>query len=141
MSHKLPSTLKRSVLALCCGLLSLAAVLLPASGPLPSQARPQTNVHVGSETLQLAPDAKPEGLEVTVGMQVKNIYELNLATQSFLAEGWYWLSWGDNVQAVLERLKIEPSQMVEFSNEIELGEYSVSEVLPEGIKIKPDATH
>ena len=141
MSHKLPSTLKRSVLALCCGLLSLAAVLLPASGPLPSQASTQANVQAGSTTIQLAPDAEPEGLEVTVGIQVKNIYDLSLATQSFMVEGWYWLNWGDDVQALLERLKIEPSQMVEFTNEIEPGQFSVSEVLPERVQIRPDATH
>jgi len=137
MSHKLPPSLKRGVLALCCGLLSLAAVLLHATGPLPSQAI----TPAGSTTVQLAPDAKPEGLEVTVGIQVKNIYDLSLATQSFLAEGWYWLNWGDDVQALLERLKIEPSQMVEFANEIEPVGFSMSEVLPERVQIRPDATH
>jgi hypothetical protein len=127
--------------ALLIGLLSLAAVLLPAHGPLPSQASSTANVQAGSETMQLAPDAKPKGLVVTVGIQVKNIYDLSLATQSFLADGWYWLNWGDDVQAVLERLKIEPSQMVDFTNEIEPGSYSVSEVLPENVQIRPDAPH
>ncbi|WP_254994742.1 hypothetical protein [Cyanobium sp. Aljojuca 7D2] len=78
---------------------------------------------------------------MTVGIQVRNLYDLSLANQSFLAEGWYWLNWGDDVQAVLERLKIEPSEIVEFSNEIEPGSYRVSEVLPENVQFRPDAPH
>lgn len=141
MLRKLFPRLKRRTLLLVIGLLSLVAVLLPASSPPSALARPLTREMAGSETIQLAADAKPEGMVVDVGLQVKNIYDLSLATQSFLAEGWYWLNWGDDVQAALERLKLEPAQMVEFANEIELGQFSVSEVLPESVQIRPNAPH
>jgi len=140
--RNLASSLKRTTLLLLIGLLSLAAVLVPASvSTLSSQARVESTVEAGSKTFELAPDAKPTGITVTVGMQVQNIYDLNLADQSFLADGWYWLNWGDDVQAALDKLKIEPGQIVEFANEIEPAQYSQAEILPEKIKLQPDAPH
>lgn len=144
MFRKLSAVAKRSFLVLLISLLSMIAVLLPSS--MPSQgsaglASTPTDVHAGSQTVELPPDAKPDGMVVNVGLQVKNIYDLSLADQSFLAEGWYWLNWGDDVQATLERLKLEPSQMVEFTNEIEPGQFSVSEVLPETVQLRADAVH
>ena len=71
------------------------------------------------------------GLVVDVGMHVRNLYDLSLVDQSFLAEGWYWYQWGDDVQAVLNRLNINPDDLLELSNEIELGQYSSREILPQ----------
>ena len=139
--HKLPPSSKRLVVLVLSSLLCLAAVLLPTSGLLLSKAQGLSEVQTGSKTVELAPDAKTEGMEVNVGIQLKNIYDLNLASQSFLAEGWYWLSWNDEVQAVLESLKIEPTQMIEFPNEIEAGQFSVNEVLPEEVKVKSGTPH
>jgi hypothetical protein len=139
--HKLPPSSKRLVVLVLSSLLCLAAVLLPTSGLLLSKAQGLSDVQTGSKTVELAPDAKTEGMEVNVGIQLKNIYDLNLASQSFLAEGWYWLSWNDEVQAVLESLKIEPTQMIEFPNEIEVGQFSVNEVLPEEVKVKSGTPH
>ena len=135
------SSLQRGLVWLLIGLLSLAAVLLPASGPMLGRAGEQPDVPAGSQTLLVPPDQKPQGLVIHVGLRVKNIYDLSLAAQSFMADGWYWLSWGDAVQAVLEKLKIEPTQIVEFTNEIEPAQYSFSEELPEGIKLDPESTH
>lgn len=144
MFRKLSAVAKRSLLVLLISLLSMIAVLLPSSMPSPGSAglaSTPTDVHAGSQTVELPPDAKPDGMVVNVGLQVKNIYDLSLADQSFLAEGWYWLNWGDDVQATLERLKLEPSQIVEFTNEIEPGQFSVSEVLPETVQLRADAAH
>lgn len=139
--HKLPPSSKRLVVLVLSSLLCLAAVLLPPGGSPLSQAQALSDVQEGSETIQLRQDAKTEGMEVNVGIQLKNIQDLSLASQSFLAEGWYWLNWNDEVQAVLERLKIEPTQMIEFSNEIEAAQYSVNEILPEEAQVKSDSPH
>ena len=124
-AHKL----RKRIFTLLIGLLSLCAVALPSSQAAPRHNHPPT----GIVSIDLAPNAKPLGMTMNIGIQVKNIYDMNLADQSFLAEGWYWLNWGDDIQATLERLKIEPSQIVEFANEIEPGQYSVIEPLPESI--------
>jgi hypothetical protein len=66
---------------------------------------------------------------VSVGLQVKNIYDLDLASQSFQADGWYWIDWGDEVQETLDSLELKPSDILEFANEIEPGQYSYSEAV------------
>lgn len=60
---------------------------------------------------------------------VRNIYDLNLSGQSFMAEGWYWLSWNDAVQAVMKRHGVAPTELIQFANEIEPGQYRSLEVL------------
>ena len=77
-----------------------------------------------------AEPADSPGYVVGVGMHVRNIYDLSLVDQSFLAEGWYWYDWGQDVQSLLERLKINPDDLLELSNEIELGQYSSQQILP-----------
>ncbi|MEB3234115.1 MAG: hypothetical protein VKM98_01695 [Cyanobacteriota bacterium] len=64
---------------------------------------------------------------VGVGMHIRNIYGLSLVEQSFMAEGWYWLEWGADVQSILERDQIKPDEIVELANEIELGQFSSHE--------------
>ncbi len=70
------------------------------------------------------------GYVVGVGLHVRNMYDLSLVDQSFLAEGWYWYEWGQDVQSLLERMKIDPDDLLELSNEIELGQYSSQQVSP-----------
>ena len=70
------------------------------------------------------------GAVVQVGLHVRNIYDLSLVDQSFLAEGWYWYEWGADVQALLERLRISPDDLIELANEIELGQYDSKQTLP-----------
>ena len=77
-----------------------------------------------------AEPANSGGYVVGVGMHVRNMYDLSLVDQSFLAEGWYWYDWGQDVQVLLERLNINPDDLLELSNEIELGQYSSQQFLP-----------
>lgn len=74
--------------------------------------------------------ADAPGPVIGVGLHIRNIYALSLVDQSFLAEGWYWLEWGDDVQAILDKHDINPEKIVELVNEIELGQYSIREVAP-----------
>jgi hypothetical protein len=103
------------------GLIGVGVSLLLAIYPLLSQASPTPIVPSFSEIKQIAPDAKPLGQAIRVGLRIKNIYDLKLSTQSFMADGWYQLSWGNEVQAILDKFQIEPSQIVEFTNEIDPG--------------------
>ena len=104
------------------------AFLLPLliNAPPPKTVeRGQGTDHVKSAVVRqdaLSHDAS--GHVIKVGLHVRNIYGLSLIDQSFLADGWYWLEWGPDVQAALERWQIEPDQIIEFANEIELAQYS-----------------
>ena len=56
---------------------------------------------------------------IEVGIQVESIHNLSLAEKSFMAEGWYWLIWPEEIQKTLEQNKIALKTMVEFANQIE----------------------
>lgn len=122
------------------GLIGVGVSLLLAIYPLLSQASPTPIVPSFSEIKQIDPDAKPLGQAIRVGLQIKNIYDLKLSTQSFMVDGWYWLSWGDEVQIILDKFQIEPSQIVEFINEIDPGN-SFSQTLLDPLQIAPGLTH
>jgi len=94
-----------------------------ARPPLLAPPRVESSVH-----LRPAEPAASPGLEVDVGMHLRNIYDLSLVDQSFLAEGWYWYGWGPELQAKIEQFKVNPDDLLELANEIELGQYSVREV-------------
>ena len=105
---------------------SVACWLAPLT---PAVARTQGAVPSSTRVLPAEP-ADSGGYVVGVGMHVRNMYDLSLVDQSFLAEGWYWYDWGQDVQSLLERLKINPDDLLELSNEIELGQYSSQQFSP-----------
>jgi hypothetical protein len=123
----------RRWLHLLLSLLFLGALIVPALVHSQDQighapARP-LNPFSSVVILPAVPAGAP-GPVIRVGLHIRNIYALSLVDQSFLAEGWYWLEWGDDVQAILDRHEINPENIVELVNEIELGQYSVREVTP-----------
>lgn len=115
-------------------LLFVVALIAPtlASGsvlPSATSASGQVNAH-SAVRIEPAPAENAPGPVVKVGLHVRNIYDLSLVDQSFLAEGWYWLDWGPDVEVILKRQRIEPRDIVELANEIELGQYSSQEISP-----------
>jgi hypothetical protein len=111
----------------------LALALLLLALALPGFAAAAGRVHAAQgnllasvpSTVRIDPavDAAAPGPVVRVGLHVRNIYDLSLVNQSFLAEGWYWFEWGPDVQAILEARAIDPDDLIELANEIELGQY------------------
>jgi hypothetical protein len=69
-------------------------------------------------------------LPLGLGLHVKNLYGLNLSDQSFLADGWFWLEWGEEVEEIRKREQLEPQDFVEFENAIESGQYL--DIVPDG---------
>lgn len=103
-----------------------------AEAMMPQRQRAATTPHPLSSVVILpAEPSDAPGPVVGVGLHVRNIYALSLVDQSFLAEGWYWLEWGADVQAILERRGLRPEDVLELANEIELGQYSSHQVKPE----------
>ena len=116
-------------------LMALVVAVLLVASRLPAAASPQAPLDWPESaevpaSVQVEPvggiDAKQPA--VGVGMHVRNIYGLSLVDQSFMAEGWYWLEWGADVQAILDRQQIKPEEIVELVNEIELGQFSSREI-------------
>lgn len=122
-------------------MITVAAVLAFALNPRMSRASTPPSVPSVSETRQVPLNAKPLGHVMRIGLQVKNIYDLTLSSQSFMADGWYWLSWGDEVQTLLDKFQIPPSEIIEFANEIDPANYSFSQVLDEQLRIAPELNH
>ena len=94
-----------------------------------SASRTQRPLPSTTKVLPAEP-ADAGGYVVGVGMHIRNMYDLSLVDQSFLAEGWYWYDWGPDVESLLQRLKINPDDLLELSNEIELGQYSTQQISP-----------
>ncbi len=55
---------------------------------------------------------------VRVGIEISNLYNLDLPQQTFMANGSFWLRWPQTVQDWMEQEDIEPVQLVRFSNNI-----------------------
>ena len=77
----------------------------------------------------------PAARRIQLGLQLENIYDLDLRNRSFKAEGWYWLRYTTNVRTLLEKHKIGPSQIIRLANAVDsdslnLG-YSITTVLSE----------
>jgi hypothetical protein len=94
------------------------------------------------QTLTTAATIRASGaLPLGLGLHVKNLYGMNLSDQSFLADGWFWLEWGDEVEAIRQREKIEPLDLVEFVNSIESGQYLDLMPLTEGPVLSAGGMH
>ena len=109
--------------------------------PFLSSAQPANGVPVLSKLYGVPAQSPPLGRVIRVGLQIKNIYDLDLPSQSFLADGWFWMSWGDDVQRILEDNQIQPSGIVEFTNEIDPSNYSFIQVIDEPLLVSPEMTH
>lgn len=70
----------------------------------------------------------PEAPQLQVGLQLKNVYNLQLENQTFTADGWYWLAWGEDLETILRASNLTPAQMVEFANQVEVWD---SQIEPE----------
>jgi hypothetical protein len=80
---------------------------LPVSRPTPVDHR---------RTWRPFPPGAPE---LRVGLLMKNIYNLQLESQTFSADGWYWLEWDDDLERILRDQSLKPDQLVEFANQVE----------------------
>lgn len=56
--------------------------------------------------------------QIKIGIEIANIYNLSLANQTFMANGYYWLQWPETVQQWMDEREIEPQQLIDFPNNI-----------------------
>ena len=55
---------------------------------------------------------------IKVGLEITNIYNLSIPNQTFMANGYFWLSWPETVQRWLKEEDIEIDQLIDFINNI-----------------------
>jgi len=119
----------------------MACIVMLGLHPLLSKATISSEVPNVSKTTVIPAGSTPPGPAIRVGLQIKNIYDLSLANQTFMADGWYWLAWGDDVQAQLDRFNINPPEITEFTNEIDPSNYAFTQVLNEPLNLAPELNH
>lgn len=69
----------------------------------------------------------PNAPELRVGLLMKNIYNLQLESQTFTADGWYWLEWGDDLEKIRRQQNLKPDQLVEFANQVEAWDATIEQ--------------
>jgi hypothetical protein len=108
----------------------LLVVLLRANAPSPAW---RSDANAGAQLRRELPVSRPtpvsnphearpfpaEAPQLQVGLLLKNIYDLRLESQTFSADGWYWLEWDEDLEAIRRSHELMPSQMVEFANQVE----------------------
>jgi hypothetical protein len=95
-----------------------------ASATLFKQPASLVHPRPGYRAVPFPQSARP----LKVGIELNNIYDLELERQVFAADGWYWLQWSEPFNEILKARDIEPLKMVEFLNQVE----------PWDSKIEPD---
>ncbi len=60
--------------------------------------------------------SRPE--PVRIGLEISNLYNLDLPQQTFMANGYFWLRWPQTVQTWMEQEGIEPARLIHFTNNI-----------------------
>lgn len=55
---------------------------------------------------------------IRIGIHISNIYNVELATQTFMSNGYFWLQWPETVQQWMDASEIEPRQLIDFPNNI-----------------------
>jgi hypothetical protein len=75
---------------------------------VPSFAAAATGAGVSSKRPQV----------IRIGIEISNIYNVELAKQTFMANGYFWLQWPETVQQWMEDRDIEPVELIDFPNNI-----------------------
>lgn len=63
--------------------------------------------------------SRPNAIPLKVGTYIQDFHDLSLENQHFSAEGYYWLEWNEELNSRLQQEQIEPTSIVELTNQIE----------------------
>jgi hypothetical protein len=61
-------------------------------------------------------EQQTRALSITTGVHLENVYNLRLPDESFNADGWYWITWPQGVQDLMDAHQTDPKEMVELVN-------------------------
>jgi hypothetical protein len=121
----------------------LAVALLRQMTPSPAAQTTMLPIRRSDVTLPLdqafTPEQQKQALAITVGVHLENIYNLRLSDETFNADGWYWLTWPEDVQDLIDEQQTDPKEMVELVNNTLGWDLSIQPDLAEP-ELRPDGT-
>lgn len=86
----------------------------------------------------LAPEVLNKALRMKVGLHLENVYHLSTPDESFNADGWYWMTWPKEVQALMDANDIKSDEIIDVVNNINGWDFlqkpdrEKPEILPDG---------
>lgn len=69
------------------------------------------------------------------GIYVDEVYELNLGSRTFTADGYFWLEWPDAIQDLMDLNGTTPKDLVVMTNRIELWDSTFDVATPESLEL------
>lgn len=125
-------------LALSLVVVSLALVL--AVGPFTRAPRTiPASQSASAATAAATPTPTPtypaNALPLRGGIHVKNLYNLQIVSQTFSADGWFWLDWDQPLEDVIRGANIPSDRLVEFDNQVEMWDSVIEAETPEPVRL------
>ena len=98
--------------------------VLTNGGPLipPNQRARQhqaTETPAGLEEVTMSAELLEQHPFIYAGINLEKIYELNLHSRTFTADGEIWLEWLPNVDKLLKANNTDPAELIHLTNRIE----------------------
>ena len=75
---------------------------------------------------------KPDPMKIKMGLYAINNYNINLQSPSFESSGYWWLKWGDDLQAYLTENNLKIWKVLAPVNLINIPQYANSVFIPTG---------
>jgi hypothetical protein len=124
-------------LALSLVVVSLSLVL--AIGPFTRTARiipvPQPANAALASAATPTPSYPANALPLRGGIQVKNLYNLAIVSQTFAADGSFWLEWDQPLEDVIRAASIPRDRLVEFDNQVQMWDSLIEAETPEPVRL------
>ena len=80
------------------------------------------------------PTYPANALPLRGGIHVKNLYNLAIVSQTFAADGWFWLEWDQPLEDVIRAANIPRDRLVEFDNQVEMWDSLIEAETPEPVR-------
>jgi len=115
-------------LVLAIGPFTRTARIIPA--PQPANAAPAR-----ATAATATPSYPANALPLRGGIHVKNLYNLAIVSQTFAADGWFWLEWDQPLEDVIRAASIPSDRLVEFDNQVEMWDSLIEAETPEPVRL------
>lgn len=77
----------------------------------------------------------PDSIPLLAGIHIKNLYNLAIVSQTFSADGWYWLEWDQRLEDVIRARSIPRDHLVGFDNQVETWDAVIEPETPEPVRL------
>lgn len=129
MQRLMPRLSRSKVLKLFIAILLTTALIVGIRAVLeekkPQSVNPNTVQQMmdgpsqGDEDIEMAEKLASDHPVIYTGIHLEKIYELNLNSRTFTADGEIWLEWLPDVDTLLQRNGTNPADLITFANRIE----------------------